>query len=72
MATFQAPVYDVMLSVAQAAERLGITVKTLQNMISKGRIGAFRRRPLRIPESEVLRVLAARYQPPIKVWSGRG
>ena len=67
----KAPFYDVRLSLEQAAFQLGIARKTLRNWISRGQIGAFRGRPCLIPESEVLRILADRYRPPIKEWIGQ-
>ena len=62
------PVHDTLLSVSEAAARLSVTVASIYNMVSQRRLGAFRGRPLRIPVSECDRVLAARYQPPSKVW----
>ena len=65
------PVYDVRLSMEQAASRLGISTKTVANMISRRQIGAFRGRPCLIPESEVHRILQERYRPPLKLWVGQ-
>ena len=68
----RAPIHDVMLSVNQAAERLGLKVQTVRNWISSRRIGVVRvGGRVSIPESEVLRILAEGWQPPVKVWEGQ-
>ncbi len=68
----KAPVHDVLLSIPQAAQRLGLKVQTLYNWVSLRRIGAMRvGRRVSIPESEVLRILAEGWQPPVKIWEAQ-
>jgi excisionase family DNA binding protein len=51
----------VMLRVEQAAERLGIQPATIRSWILSRRIGYVRigRRAVRIPESEIIRIIQA-------------
>jgi excisionase family DNA binding protein len=70
--TDRAPVRDVLLTVQQAAERLGLKVQTVRNWLSMRRIGCIRvGGRVSIPESEVLRLLAEGWRPPVKVWKGQ-
>jgi len=67
----KAPVHDVLLSVDQAAERMRVKPKTVRNWRLLRKIGAIRSGGrVSIPESEVLRILAEGWQPPVKLWKG--
>ncbi len=68
----RAPVHDVQLSVGQAAARLGLKIQTVRNWISQRKIGVIRvGGRVSVPESEVLRILAEGWQPPVKLWEGQ-
>jgi len=69
--TVKAPIHDVLLSVGQAAERLRLKPQTIRNWLSRRRIGAIRvGGRVSIPESEVLRILAEGWAPPVRLWTG--
>jgi len=64
----KAPIHGPTLSVKQAAERLEVKVRTIEDWLYKRKLGAFRGRPVRIPLVEVERILTERWQPASAVW----
>lgn len=65
----RAPIHDALLSVDQAAARLTLKPLTIRKWIALKKIGIVRiGSSVRIPESEIMRVLAAGWEPAAKVW----
>jgi excisionase family DNA binding protein len=59
------------LTIAQAADRLGVSVRRVRAWLYQRKLGAFRGRLVRIPEVEIERILAERWEPASAVW-GKG
>ena len=64
----KAPIHGPTLSIKQAADRLAVSARTIEAWLYQRKIGAFRGRPVRIPEAEIQRILAERWEPASKVW----
>ncbi len=64
-----APLDEPRYSVQEAAEKLGLKKQTVYNMLMLRKIGCFKVGHLvRIPESEITRILEAGWQPRATIW----
>lgn len=62
--TMPVPVKDRLLTPAEAADRLHCRPSSVYRLVAEGRLGAFKACGLRIPESEIVRLLRKGWRAP--------